>query len=396
MNINDLLTLCSCFLCGLASGTMYLYSAYAPELAQKLNLDATQSSMLGLIASFGAALTGPLSGAFVDRWGSRSSIVIGATMIYAGYFGLQSLYIHPELGGFVYLSVAMVLVGSGGMFALSSIVKCAAVVGRHGSRGLATAMPMAGFGLSAFVMAKVCRWGGVGCDRVLMRLCYVPAAIFVLTFVCIREDRLKASRDSVNEKPRQGLLLSTDKENTSISLRNPVFLKHLFVLGVLGAIGQTFIYSFGNIAQESSSFYVGLLSLSNFAGRFGTGLVLDRFAVKEVFLILSTFLLFVSQLIGFFFPSLLGSLSTLIGLSYGVCFGSYPAIICDTFGLANFSKNWGIIALAPIPGAFILVKLFGVLYEQGNYLNIYYYSLSLTALAIGISWDIVRKKWATL
>lgn len=48
---------------------MYLYSAYAPQLAIKLSLSVTNTSLLGMIGNLGVALTGPLAGSVVDKHG---------------------------------------------------------------------------------------------------------------------------------------------------------------------------------------------------------------------------------------------------------------------------------------------------------------------------------------
>ena len=47
---------------GLASGSNYVYSAYAPQLASQLVLSSTQVNLVGTAGNLGMYLTGPLYG----------------------------------------------------------------------------------------------------------------------------------------------------------------------------------------------------------------------------------------------------------------------------------------------------------------------------------------------
>lgn len=58
--------------------------------------------------------------------------------------------------------------------------------------------------------------------------------------------------------------------------------------------------------------------------------------------------------------------SAMIGGSYGLIFGTYPAVIADGFGTKHFSSNWGLVCTGPLITLWILNKLFGKIYDSNS------------------------------
>ncbi|KAI9824435.1 MAG: hypothetical protein M1832_001970 [Thelocarpon impressellum] len=113
-------------LIALACGTNYVYSAWAPQFAAKLNLSSTESNLIGTAANLGMYAT-------------------GIPVAYDGGPGSMSV---PLLCFF------SLLTGLGSCAAFSASLKTSALNWPN-HRGTATAFPLAGFGLSAFFFAEL-------------------------------------------------------------------------------------------------------------------------------------------------------------------------------------------------------------------------------------------------
>ncbi|KAF2258998.1 MFS general substrate transporter [Lojkania enalia] len=134
----------------LACGTNYAYSAWAPQFAEKLQLSATQSNIIGTAANIGMYASGIPMGWITDRKSPRLAAFIGMACLGIGYFPIHSAYDD----GAASMSVALISFFS----FVSGIGSCAAFQGALKTatlnwpthRGTATAFPLAAFGLSAF------------------------------------------------------------------------------------------------------------------------------------------------------------------------------------------------------------------------------------------------------
>ncbi|KAL7933821.1 serine incorporator domain-containing protein [Trichoderma chlorosporum] len=132
----------------LACGTNYVYSAWAPQFAEKLRLSTTESNLIGLFGNLGMYTLGVPIGMFVDERGSRPAVLAGAFLLAIGYIPL-SLSFEKAAGTVPVLCFFSYLTGLGGCMAFAGAVKTSAL-NWPSHRGTATAFPLAGFGLSAF------------------------------------------------------------------------------------------------------------------------------------------------------------------------------------------------------------------------------------------------------
>lgn len=135
-------------LISLACGTNYVYSAWAPQFADRLGLSTTQSNLIGLAGNLGMYSMGVPIGLFVDNRGPRPAVIAGSILLGLGYFPFQAAY-DNKTGSVPLLCFFSYLTGLGGCMAFSASVKTSALNWPH-HRGTATAFPLAAFGLSAF------------------------------------------------------------------------------------------------------------------------------------------------------------------------------------------------------------------------------------------------------
>lgn len=170
----------------LAAGTNYVYSAYAPQLAERLNLSATETNLIGTFGNFGMYLSGIPSGMLVDNKGPRPPIMIGAVLLFVGYYPIRLAMVHGQgFMGVPALCFFSTLTGIGSCCAFGGALKMAALNWpKH--RGTATALPLAAFGLSAFFFSCLSSWLFPGnTESFLLVLAVATSAlIFVSFFFC--------------------------------------------------------------------------------------------------------------------------------------------------------------------------------------------------------------------
>lgn len=406
-------TLISCTLVGFVCGTLYLYSAYGPQLALKLGYSGTESSLIAFAGTIGTSLPGVPAGLIIDRKGFTIPVIIGALAIATGYIGLKDQYddVYPNVN----ISVALIfLVGLGSTFINSAVIKCCAVTFPN-NRGIATSFPIATYGLSAFVYSI---FGSLlykaDTSRFLGFLGYSSAAVCILglplIYLADRETHrgltarthtalATGSRSPSIElqpysspfpKPKhlcEELMHKKLKHEVGISdvVKSMEFWLIFLVLGFLAALGQMYIYSVGYMVksllngseetfiQREQQFQVSVLSIANCAGRLLSGIVGDLLSnsfkkSRGWILVIPATLLFIVQILGLNIlkSEQLWINSVVNGLGYGFTWSSIPQLLLDFFGVKAFSFSWGFINLSPIIPAYFSTHLFGSIYDQNS------------------------------
>ncbi|KAF2089344.1 MFS general substrate transporter [Saccharata proteae CBS 121410] len=139
----------------LACGTNYAYSAWAPQYADRMQLSATQSNLIGVAGNIGMYASGIPVGLLVDKRGPRPAAFLGSVCVAAGYFPLRKAFDSgPGSMGVALLSFLSFMTGLGSCSAFSAALKTSALNWPH-HRGTATAFPLSAFGLSAFFFTTI-------------------------------------------------------------------------------------------------------------------------------------------------------------------------------------------------------------------------------------------------
>lgn len=410
--LRKVFVLLSCTFLGLICGTLYLYSSYSPQFADRLKYSVSDSSSIALLGTLGVAISGPLAGKVVDKRGYTVALVIGGLSIVTGYLGLKKQYdLHHS--NVSLLAFLFVLVGLGSTFINLTCLKCCAV-SFPSIRGVATSLPLALYGLSALfysvvasmffpgdtslflgflayssgIIFMVCAPSVISCDREHMKRRQVHETI-ELTTVGSATSRsvtpmpLILLVPLVPSSPAISNIALPKLHNQSLVTSFPFWL--LFVTtGALAALGQMYIYSVGymvkallanhsdaSMIQRDQQLQVGLLSVANCFGRIMGGVLGDIITQsfgrsRSWLLYLPTFGFLITQAMGLTTSAYeaLSLVSLLTGFFYGFTFCIMPLIVGDIFGMANFSYNWGIVGLAPILPSFYFTSLFGLIYDS--------------------------------
>ncbi|KAK4631301.1 hypothetical protein CLAFUW4_02405 [Fulvia fulva] len=134
----------------LSCGTNYGFSAWAPQFAERLQLTATQTNLIGNFGNIGMYAMGIPGGILIDSRGPRWGVAMGCVCLSLGYFPLKSAYDNGAGSmGVPMLCFFALMTGMGGCTAFSAAIKASAS-NWPSHRGTATAFPLSAFGLSAF------------------------------------------------------------------------------------------------------------------------------------------------------------------------------------------------------------------------------------------------------
>ncbi|ANB12136.1 hypothetical protein AWJ20_374 [Sugiyamaella lignohabitans] len=148
-----LIALVAAFFASLACGTNYVYSTYSTQLADRIGMTATQSSILGMAGQIGLSLFGPVTGLIIDRYPPMFPIVMGGIFISTGYRTMYTSYVDAN-DNFTLLVLAYGLAGLGNTLVFNTSVRTSAINWPN-RRGTATSLPMSAFGLSALFFSSV-------------------------------------------------------------------------------------------------------------------------------------------------------------------------------------------------------------------------------------------------
>lgn len=195
-------------------------------------------------------------------------------------------------------------------------------------------------------------------------------------------------RPAVPQAPRSSSSDLTPFQIVKARLCDYTFLTHYLIVALIGGSGQMYIYSVGFVAKAQMNYgrqgmdpisaasvqavQVSIISVASFSGRFLAGFLSDHIykvhKLLRLWIIIAVgILLIVGQYVVIVNKNsipLMNMSSAIIGLCYGMTFGTYPAIIADRYGTRTFSSTWGLICTGPLFLLFALNKCFGYIYDK--------------------------------
>jgi hypothetical protein len=279
-------------------------------------------------------------------------------------------------------------------------------------RGLSVGVPVAAYGLSAFLFTSISSLFVV--DQKLN----VASFLFMLGFTCfllnvmssiylkdLRLDNKKEEDSSSTSEENEALITqeeSCDLHSASEHLDTEILMEptdsvvnaseapsiftspKAYILGLIllfqAGTGLMYINNVGAIikalalenddAQKHQRFHVAFLSLASFFGRILCGFMSDialKVGIKRLFWC------FLSGLCICISSSLASQMTQLnhlywttgfMGLGYGMMWSSIPACVGDFFGILNFAKNWGFYQILASAGGQLTSFTFGWVYDS--------------------------------
>lgn len=402
----------------LSCGTLFVYSVYGTQLADKCGLDSSLAADLNISATIGTSVGGLLGGYITDLYGTQLPVFCSLVFISFGYKWLQTLYGAGDDAASWELIAAMFFIGIGSTASYFASLK-AVTVSFPKYKGTAQSFTIASFAISSLLYSlaytKIFH-GHV--SHFLLFLATSSAVMQTIGVLFVRieghknllraEDFFEEETDAEEDVPLMGEPVQQDipAPITSLqhlglkdSLLHPIFWIHFFLMAILQGMGQMYIYSVGFVVKaiythfvhatldapslhSLQALHVSLIAIFSFIGRLTAGPLSDnlvhRFHCQRHWV---TFLGVVVMFVGHFALSLpidhwstslthvntwLSLISCTIGFAYGLCFTSFPGIMADLFSMKNYSLIWGIVYSSTVPGLTVFTKLFGHIYDENS------------------------------
>ncbi|KAJ7174561.1 major facilitator superfamily domain-containing protein [Mycena filopes] len=204
ISVPRITTLLASLLVAIGSGTNYVFSAYSPQLAARLNISHTQLNIVGLAANVGVYSSGPFWGRIVDARGPRIPLAFSFAFLFLGYTGIRHFYDAGVPEGSTVSSFSMALLiacsfmtGAGGNAGFTGAVNSTAKSFPDKARATTTGIVLSGFGLSAFFFSTLAHILFPGdTSSFLLLLSLGTALTTVLGFFLIRAIPLSAAEGS--------------------------------------------------------------------------------------------------------------------------------------------------------------------------------------------------------
>lgn len=401
----------------LASGTLFVYSVYGTQLAEKCHLNSTQASNLNISATIGTALGGCILGVITDYYGTQIPILASFLSLSIGYKLLHyefNLGVDSSIG---LLLFAMFLIGNGSVSGYFSSLKAVAIYFPN-YKATAQSITIASFAISSLIFLFICsKIFKADVSRFLYFLFVSSGFMYLLGFIFIRIDGIidqspkpissnQAEPEPIEEQP---LLSIPSKPSSNLhdlslkeSLLHPIFWIHYLILSIIQGLGQMYIYGVGYVIKaihfhythyhndpsyqpsliELQALHVSLIAITSFIGRLTLGpqadFLVNKLKYQRHWILILGLIIMLS---GHFLLTLLTDLisenlyhvnillsisSCLIGYAYGFSFTCYPSIISDLFNMQNYSFLWGVMYTSTTFGLTIMTKIFGIIYDSNS------------------------------
>ncbi|EGG08069.1 uncharacterized protein MELLADRAFT_77446 [Melampsora larici-populina 98AG31] len=168
-NSTRIIILISSIIVSLSAGTNYAFSAYSPQLAERLKLSSTTLNAIGISGNIGMYFASPIVGGIIDRIGPRKPLLFASGLLFLGYGIVWEIFRSNPIPSsdqdqkliksnpitVAILAFGMLLTGIGSSTALSSAAGAAAKSFHSRIRATVIGFTLAGFGLSAFFWTRI-------------------------------------------------------------------------------------------------------------------------------------------------------------------------------------------------------------------------------------------------
>lgn len=412
---NHWLILLSSVPVALSCGTLFAYSVYSTQLAERCNLSTSQSSNLNISTVIGSAIGGLIGGLVTDVYGTQLPMLLSCLCIFLGYHWLYVLYLAGADSSTVALISTMFLIGIGSSAGYFSAIK-AVTIEFPNYKGTAQSITIASFAISAlihlFISSRVFDGDVAGFLNYLHTSCGI---MLFLGFLFIRVDGHYKSKDDEADLEDDNIGEATallpshsidpnakhDIKNLNLkdSLKHPIFWFHFSIFSIIQGLGQMYIFEVGFIVKAIYNYFdddlielhhlqavqVSLIAVFSFMGRLSSGpfsdlLVNKLHCQRHWNLIMGLFIMLAGHMLNtlplsYFASSLSGVtaflliVSSVIGYAYGFSFTTYPTIISDIFNMKNYSFIWGLMYSSTAIGLTIMSKMFGHIYDAHSHID---------------------------
>ncbi|MBD2089231.1 OFA family MFS transporter [Microcoleus sp. FACHB-1515] len=372
----------------LCLGTAYSWSIFVSPVRESLGVGATEALLpfTTLLVVFSILM--PITGFYIERFGSRSITAVGAIVMGIGY----------TASGFVNNIPMLVLtygvVAGAGVGIVYGVPLAVVAKWFPDRKGLAVGTTVIGFGLSPLVTAPLARNliaanGADGWKPTLVTLGIAFTLIMLAIATVLKLPPIDWQPQGWTPAARSSLPATASVP--MLQTRTFYGLWTCFIIGTF--VGLAAIGIASPVAQEIvkldagiAAWTVSLFAIFNGAGRPFFGWVADRFSPKNaaiacyVLVIVASFMM-LSVREGSTFTYLLAF--CLITFSLGGWLAIAPTSTLILFRSADYAKNYGIVFTAFGMGALLGTLTAGRIRDLfGSFTSFFYVSAALAAIGI--------------
>jgi MFS transporter, OFA family, oxalate/formate antiporter len=371
----------------LCLGTVYSWSIFRKPLEKAFNIGATESLLPFTVLLVVFAILMPITGFYIDRFGSRLVTAVGGVIMGLGYL-LSSGATNIPMLTITYGVIAGIGVGITYGVPLAVVAKWF-----PDKKGLAVGLTVIGFGLSPLVTAPLAKTliSNYGISKTFIILGVVFTAIIITLSTTLKTP-------AIGWKPKGWNSGIAVKSEIFTGGRLEIFQSQTFYglwlcYTIATFVGLAAIGISSPLAQEiikldagTAAMTVSLFAVFNGLGRPFFGWVTDRFAPKQA-AILSFVLILVASIIminvgkGDVISYLIAF--SLFTFSFGGWLAIAPTSTLTLFKAEDYPKNYGIVFTAFGVGALGGTILAGSIRDIfGSYINFFYPTAFMAILGI--------------
>jgi OFA family oxalate/formate antiporter-like MFS transporter len=371
----------------LALGVLYSWSIVSKSVPETWQWSETGKSLPFAVACLVFCLVMVPAGRMQDALGPRLVATIGGVFVGLGFL-LSSLT--QSVWG--YVIGFGVFAGSGFAFGYASATPPAVKWFPPAKTGMIAGIVVSGFGLASVYIAPLSTWliGEYGLSRAVQMLGVAFLVVVIGLAQLLRTPSPGYIPAGTPARPADGKAAYKEDFRPSEILATWQFYLLWFLYACGAGAGLMIIGVHAKIISgDHVAMYVALLAVGNGSGRIVAGMVSDYIGRKAT---LGLFLLAQAAALGALSQVLdvawlntapvLGSLSVVIGASYGANLALFPSITKDFYGLKHFGTNYGLVFTAWGVGGFVLSQVAGRVYDAtDSFVFAYYTSAGLLLVA---------------
>jgi OFA family oxalate/formate antiporter-like MFS transporter len=359
-------------------GAVYAFSVFRKPLEGLWGISATQAGLPFMVFLAMFALFMALAGGLVSAWGPRKTSLLGALLVGAGWI-LAGLA--PDI---LWLTIFYGVIGGSGVGILYGCPIAVAAKWFPDKKGLAVGLTLAGFGLSALLMAplmtKTIAMETVGISKTFMYFGAAFLAVLVVLSFALRNPKADWKPAGWKGPARKGAaVVELDRGQM---MRTPTFyalwgsyivgcLAGLMAIGIAAPVGR----EVAKLTPEAAAVAVSMFAVFNGIGRPLYGWLTDKISPKGTALLSFALILGASALLFFagegnapvYFVAF-----SILWLNLGGWLAIAPTATATFFGAKHYAKNYGIVFTAYGIGAILGSLLSGMIHDAaGSYLPVF-------------------------
>lgn len=372
----------------LCLGTVYSWSIFRKPLEKLLTIGATDSLLPFTVLLVVFAILMPITGFYIERFGSRVVIAVGGVVMGVGYI-LSSFASNLAM-----LVITYGVIAGAGVGIVYGVPIAVAAKWFPDQKGLAVGLTVVGFGLSPLVTAPLAKnlIGSYGIQSTFLILGIAFTAIIVAISTA-----LKMPPSDWKPSGWTPPTTTVSRDVGGLELMQTRTFYGLWICYTIGTfVGLAAIGISSPVAQEiikldagTAAMTVSLFAVFNGLGRPLFGWLTDKFKPKMAAIISYVLILIASILM---LSAREGQILTylvafcLFWMSLGGWLAIAPTATLSLFNAQNYAKNYGIVFTAYGIGALLGTILAGKIRDIfGSYTSFFYPTAALAILGIIIS-----------